>query len=132
MARSEEAKRWLSEAIWDLESGSILHEAGRYNSCAFLCQQAAEKAAKALLYSVGEAPFGHSVKNLLQRYAESAHENISQLISYGGELDRHYVPARYPNAIPTGTPHENYDEAVSQRTKQYAREIVDYARSCIR
>jgi len=71
MRRSEEAKRWFSEAEWDLETARILHESRRYNSCAFLCQQAAEKSAKALLYSVGESPYGHSVLQLLQRFAEA-------------------------------------------------------------
>lgn len=128
MARSKEAERWLSEAVWDLETAKVLHDAARYNSCAFLCQQAAEKAAKALLYSIGESPFGHSVKVLLQRFAEASGTNISELVSYGAELDRHYVPARYPNAIPVGTPHENYDQTVSERTREFAGKIVEFVR----
>jgi len=31
MRRSDEAKRWFSEAEWDLESARILHESRRYN-----------------------------------------------------------------------------------------------------
>ncbi len=131
MPGNEEAKRWLSEAAWDLETARILHAAQRYNSSAFLCQQAAEKAAKALLYSIGEAPFGHSVRALLQRFTETSKASIPELVSHGAELDRHYVPARYPNAIPSGTPHENYDQAVSQRTQEYAEKIVEYAKRSI-
>ncbi len=128
MPGNEEAKRWLSEAAWDLETARILHDARRYNSSAFLCQQGAEKAAKALLYSIGEAPFGQSVRALLQRFGEASKAAIPELVSYGAELDRHYVPARYPNAIPSGTPHENYDQAVSQRTQGFAEKIVEYAK----
>ena len=128
MRRSEEAKRWFSEAEWDLESARILHESRRYNWCAFLCQQAAEKSAKALLYSVGESPYGHSVMQLLQRFAQARGKDISELRSFAAELDRHYIPARYPNAMPSGSPHENYDQEVSQRALQYAERILDYVR----
>ena len=127
MRRSEEARRWLSEAQWDLETAQILHESRRYNSCAFICQQAGEKAAKALLYAIGESPFGHSIRELLARYAEAKHENLEELLPLASELDRHYVPARYPNAIPSGTPHENYDEVVSCRTLDHATKIIQYA-----
>jgi len=128
MRRSEEAKRWFSEAEWDLQSARILHGSGRYNSCAFLCQQAAEKSAKALLYSVGESPFGHSALQLLQRFGEASGKDISELRSSAAELDRHYIPARYPNAMPSGSPHENYDEEISQRALQCAGRILEYAR----
>ena len=128
MRRSEEARRWLSEAQWDLETAQILHESRRYNSCAFICQQAGEKAAKALLYMIGESPFGHSVRELLVRYAEAKHDNLEEQLRLASELDRHYVPARYPNAIPSGTPHENYDEVVSHRTLDHATKIIEFVR----
>jgi HEPN domain-containing protein len=128
MRRTEEARRWFSEAEWDLESARILHESRRYNSCAFLCQQAAEKSVKALLFSVGESPFGHSVLHLLQRFAEACGKDVSELRALGAELDRHYIPARYPNAMPSGSPHENYDQEASLRALQYAGRILDYAR----
>ena len=128
MRRSEEARRWLSEAQWDLETAQILHGSRRYNSCAFICQQAGEKAAKALLYMIGESPFGHSVRELLVRYAEAKHDNLEEQLRLASELDRHYVPARYPNAIPSGTPHENYDEVVSHRTLDHATKIIEFVR----
>jgi HEPN domain-containing protein len=128
MRRSDEAKRWFSEAEWDLESARILHESRRYNSSAFLCQQSADKCAKALLYSVGESPFGHSVLELLTRFGEASGKDISELRPLAAELDRHYIPARYPNAIPSGSPHDYYDQDVSQRALQYAARILEYAR----
>ncbi|MEM5870687.1 MAG: HEPN domain-containing protein, partial [Candidatus Aenigmatarchaeota archaeon] len=42
-----EAKRWFSEALWDLETAKILQEKGRYNSSVFYAHQSAEKAVKA-------------------------------------------------------------------------------------
>ncbi|MGC9149434.1 MAG: HEPN domain-containing protein [Sulfolobales archaeon] len=48
------------------------------------------------------------------------------------ELDRHYIPSRYPNAHPAGTPHEAYDHETSRRAIECARRIIDYARGLIR
>ena len=52
----KEAERWLEEALWDLGTAKILHEIGRYNASAFYAHQAAEKAVKALLFHINEAP----------------------------------------------------------------------------
>lgn len=125
----DEAIRWFSEAEWDLETAKILHEKGRYNAAVFYAHQAAEKAVKALLYSVNEAPWGHSVRILLERYFEATNKGIiSSLLRYARELDRHYIPSRYPNAHPAGTPHEAYDEETSLAALKAAEEIIKFAR----
>ena len=126
MAKSE-AERWLSEALWDLETAEILLRAERYNAASFYAQQAAEKAAKALLYSINEAPWGHSVRVLLQRYFEATGIHEERLLVNARELDRHYIPSRYPNALPDGTPHEAYDKETAERAVKAARQIVEFA-----
>ena len=81
---------------------------GGFNAAAFYAHQAAEKAAKALLYHVHEAPWGRSVRELLLRYFASTGRSPDEaLLSLARELDRHYIPSRYPNALPSGTPHES-------------------------
>lgn len=73
------------------------------------------KACKALLYHVNEAPWGHSVRELLARYFSKLGVSPPEdLMIYARELDRHYIPSRYPNAHPSGTPHEAYDEETSK------------------
>ena len=125
----DEAIRWFSEAEWDFETAKILHEKGRYNAAVFYAHQAAEKAVKALLYSVNEAPWGHSVRILLERYFEATNKGIiSNLLRYARELDRHYIPSRYPNAHPAGTPHEAYDEETSLAALKAAEEIIKFVR----
>ncbi|WP_440060019.1 HEPN domain-containing protein [Thermogladius sp. 4427co] len=128
----DEAVRWLDEALWDLETAEILHREKRYNAAAFYSHQAAEKASKALLYYVNEAPWGHSVRLLLQRFSEARGISISEeLMVCARELDRHYIPSRYPNAHPAGTPHEAYDEETSRRAIECARKVVEYARRVV-
>ncbi|MET1159564.1 MAG: HEPN domain-containing protein [Thermoprotei archaeon] len=127
-----EALRWLGEAEWDYETALILHREKRYNASAFYAHQAAEKAVKALLYSINEAPWGHSIRVLLERYFKASGKDIDEkLLSYARELDRHYIPSRYPNAHPEGTPHEAYDEETSRRALQAAKTILDFVKEII-
>ncbi len=124
----DEARRWLSEARWDLETARILHDRGRYNAACFYAHQAAEMAVKALLISRNESPWGHGVRALLERYSEISGEDVSHLLPHARELDRHYIPSRYPNAHPYGTPHEAYDEPTSMRAIESAELILDYVK----
>jgi len=125
----DEASRWLSEALWDLETAEILHRERRYNAAAFYAHQAAEKAVKALLYHVNEAPWGHSVRVLLERYFRKVGSPFDEeLMRCARELDRHYIPSRYPNAHPAGTPHEAYDEYTSRNALEAAKKIIDFVR----
>ncbi|MEM4616763.1 MAG: HEPN domain-containing protein [Archaeoglobaceae archaeon] len=127
-----EAKRWFSEALWDLETAKILREKGRYNSSVFYAHQSAEKAVKALLYSLNEVPWGHSVRELLERFFERIGEKEEKMLSFARELDRHYITSRYPDSLPSGTPHEAYDEETARRTVEIAESVVEYARKFIR
>ncbi|MEM2408523.1 MAG: HEPN domain-containing protein [Ignisphaera sp.] len=52
----DEVVRWFEEALWDLDTAKILHREKMYNATAFYAHQAAEKACKALLYHIHEAP----------------------------------------------------------------------------
>ena len=132
MPLHEEAKRWLSEAEWDLETAKILHNSRRYNAAAFYAHQAAGKAAKAMLYAVNEAPWGHSVRVLLERFSKAKEARLDEeLLDCARELDRHYLPSRYPNAHPAGTPHEAYDSSTSERALACAEKIVSVARGVV-
>jgi len=126
--RLSEARRWFSEAEWDLGTAKDLCSLRRYNASAFYAQQAAEKAVKALLYALGQMPIGHSVRQLPERFAGLTGHDVSSLLSAARELDRHYVPSRYPNALPSGTPHEAYDEEAARRAISCAKTIIDFVR----
>ncbi|MCX8169490.1 MAG: HEPN domain-containing protein [Candidatus Methanomethyliaceae archaeon] len=110
----------------------MLHREKRFNAAVFYFHQAAEKACKALLYYMNEAPLGHSIRELLLRYFNRIGENPNQeLMSYARELDRHYIPSRYPNAHPSGTPHEAYDEEVSKRALNAAERVLKFVEKTI-
>jgi HEPN domain-containing protein len=120
-----EAERWFSEAGYDLETAKILHSSRRFNAACFYAHQAAEKSVKALLYSVNESSWGHSVRVLIERYVEkTGDEKFMEFISLARTLDAHYIPSRYPNAHPAGPAHEAYDENISAQAIAAAEKIV--------
>ena len=105
----EEARRWLSQAHYDLQAARINQKHGVYAWACFLCQQAAEKALKAFLYAQGEGPvIGHSSFRLAQACATFDSE-FNQILRACKTLDGYYIPTRYPNGLPDGVPHEVYD-----------------------
>lgn len=98
---NEVANRWLEQAGEDLETARILLDSERFGPCAFYCQQAAEKALKAVLYTVGERPWGHSVSSLLDQICVVLSIDPSDVPeAEASALEEHYMRPRYPDARP--------------------------------
>jgi HEPN domain-containing protein len=94
-----DADRWLKQANEDLTTAKILLEAERYGPCAFYCQQASEKALKAVLYAAGERPWGHSIPSLLDQACAVLGIGPAEAPAAEVEvLDEHYMRPRYPDA----------------------------------
>jgi HEPN domain-containing protein len=109
--RSGDARRWFEEAGSDLAFGRVGQREGFYSKVCFLCQQAAEKALKAIAYGDGERyVIGHSLQDLLDRLV-ARHPGLESLRDGCRLLDQYYVPTRYPNALPGGAPHRSYTDA---------------------
>jgi len=106
----EESARWLEQAEAELADARELAARGRYYLSLYLCQQSAEKALKAFIYSREEEPiFSHSVATLLSIAAsiDSAFEGAFE----ARRLDDYYIPTRYPNGLPGGVPASYYDDS---------------------
>jgi len=113
---------WLDEALDDIAAAETLMKDGRYSKVCFLSQQAAEKAVKALIiYRLKSYETIHSVAELLRKTGAP-----DDLIRLGVELDRHYIPSRYPNAWPSGTPSKMYRETEAESALNAARKVLDY------
>ena len=70
----------------------------------FLSQQAAEKAMKGLLYHEGaDTVSGHSVAALCQD-VRTRYPELTDPCARWAALDQHYMPTRYPDALPGGHP----------------------------
>ena len=100
-----EAARWWEQAVDDrLFVQTMAQEARFFDKACFIAQQAAEKAVKACLYAQGNwEVLGHAALQFTRDLARSE-PTFSRIAAQAARLDRHYIPARYPNGLPGGTP----------------------------
>ncbi len=122
MERSED---WMDEAKGDLEHAKSDVKGGFYNWACFSSQQAAEKAVKAVFQRMGAEAWGHSVADLLQELAKQ-HRVPDELLDGALELDKAYIPTRYPNAHPSGSPRQRYTQQEARRLIGYAERIIEF------
>jgi HEPN domain-containing protein len=115
---------WFRQAELDLATARDAHRAGHHEWACFAAQQAAEKAVKALHEAAGTEAWGHSVVELLRGLSNVPDD----IIDAGKALDKHYIPARYPNSHPAGAPGDLYTPAEAERALQDAERLLDYVR----
>lgn len=128
---SAEARRWLAQAERDLAAARDLERAGHFNVACFQAQQAAEKAAKAVLYALGgEDVLGHSVRELL-RSAAGVVPALAGLDAAAMRLDRYYIPTRYPNGLPGGIPADAFAPDDAAKGIADASAVLSASRSAI-
>ena len=123
---NDRTANWLEEANWDLENARILFENDRFNTVVFHCQQAAEKAVKALLYHNKINGWGHSIHSLLEKYKEIKNENFDNIERLALSLDKHYITTHYPDALPNIAPHKAYNKQEAEIALNQAKDIIDF------
>lgn len=114
----------MDEAEGDIKHAHNDIKAGFYNWACFSAQQGAEKAVKAVFQKMGAEAWGHSVADLLKELTKS-HDIPEELFNGALELDKAYIPTRYPNAHPSGSPKNLY-------TREEARRLVGHAERIVR
>jgi HEPN domain-containing protein len=119
-----EARRWLDQAVRDLDDARYNLAGGRHNLACFVAQQAAEKALKAFLIAKDEEPWGHSVADLC-REAGGLDEAWVTLQAQVAPLDKFYIPTRYPNGLPGGIPAEAFSPADAESAIEMASLVID-------
>lgn len=123
----EEGLRWLQQAEADLSIAEQNRALAPYLAC-FLSQQAAEKALKGLLYALGHPPIWEHSVMVLCGLAASVWSGFAYLKDDGAELDRLYIPTRYPDALPGGIPAEIFKERDAAAAISATRRIIDAVR----
>jgi HEPN domain-containing protein len=76
------------------------------------------------------AAWGHSVSALLQQLPEPW-QATEEVIQTGKELDKHYIPARYPNSYPEGAPLDYYTEEEAGRAISYSEQIYSFCKNLL-
>lgn len=114
----------------DQVEGDVTHaqsdmERGFYEWACFSSQQAAEKAIMAVFQKMGAEAWGHSVFDLLNELSKH-HAVREELVNEALELDKAYIPTRYPNAHPSGSPRTRYTKGEARRLIEYAEKILRF------
>lgn len=126
----ERSADWMDEAEGDLEHARSDLRGGFYNWACFSCQQGVEKAAKAVLQKLGAEAWGHSVADLMMEL-ENSFEVPQRLIDMSLELDKAYIPTRYPDALPSGSPRRRYTATEAERLIGYAEAVINFCKGLL-
>jgi len=54
-----------------------------------------------------------------------------ELLEHALELDKAYIPARYPNVHPSSSPRRRYTKKEAERLIEYAEEIFVFCKSVL-
>ena len=121
----ERSGDWLIQARSDLDHARHDLEAEFYEWACFSAQQAAEKAVKAAVQHHGGEAWGHSVADLLEELT-GRHDVSSDLLDGALELDKSYIPTRYPDAHQSGVSRERYTKTEGNRHIDHAERILTF------
>lgn len=114
----KETENWWKQANRDLESARRIMELGEYHVCAFLSQQAVEKAFKALLIEVtGNFPRIHDVVELSRRV-----KGPSRIMELCAGINPAYTSTRYPDVA------SEFDKAEVEDIMKSAKEILEWTK----
>lgn len=116
---------WLNQARRDLEQAIASESEARHEWACFAAHQAAEKAIKALHLAYGQEAWGHLLVRLLSELP-TAIERPPLLIEQARVLDNFYIPTRYPDSHPEGSPFDHYGPLQSQEAIRHARAILAF------
>jgi len=122
----DDVQIWLDEAKWDLRSAKILLQNESYNTAIFLSQQSSEKAVKALLFFCNLNGWGHSITKLLDKYKEIKGRDISSIAKDALNLDKQYIPTRYPDSLPGIAPHKAFNKEEADSAVKKATSIINF------
>lgn len=120
---------WMSQAERDFERARIDVQYAFYEWACFTCQQSAEKAVKAVHYSLNRSVRGHGILYLLtDLLAGEPIEAAEGLKTSARVLDRYYIEARYPNGFPSGRPADYFDLTIATEAIHACETILSFCR----
>lgn len=112
----EEHRRWETAATEARGSAAVQAQAGFHQWACFMAEQASQLWVKALLHGIGDGAWGHDLVALGRRVEEATSSALpAEVAAALRRLSRFYIPTRYPDAHPGGSPGEHFgpDDAAS-------------------
>ncbi|RJQ33409.1 MAG: HEPN domain-containing protein [Actinobacteria bacterium] len=123
----EEASLWYEQAQDDLKYAESNLNSGIYYICAFLSQQSAEKALKAL-YIETKREIPTKTHNLIKLGKEL--DASEEMLDFLREINPAFITTRYPDAA-NGKPTEMFDERIAKEHLEKAKEVLKWVQSKI-
>jgi HEPN domain-containing protein len=123
---AERSLDWLRQGEADLRHARNAREDGDYNWSAFAAHQAAEKAIKAVFQRRHLDAWGHTLSVLLESLP--AGRPAADLVDAAKELDKHYIPTRYPNGFERGAPVDFYTRREADQAIANAESLLAWCR----
>jgi HEPN domain-containing protein len=124
---AERSKDWLRQAEADLHLARGARDLGHHEWAAFAAHQAAEKAIKAVFQKLHLDAWGHALGLLVGSLPEPA-RLPAELVDRAKELDKHYIPSRYPSGFERGAPMDFYTRHEAERAIENAEAIIGHCR----
>lgn len=127
MVDRPEFERWRAAAEGARQAAEQQSETALHNWACFLAEQAAQLGMKGLLHGAGAGAWGHDLV-LLGDAARAALSEAApaEVVVALRRLSRHYIPARYPDAHPSGPPGAHYGAEDSSQALADLRVVLDY------
>lgn len=122
-----EAERWLAQAEHDIKSAEWDVKGEFHESACFKMQQAAEKGLKAVSLSLGKSCVTSHSTFALARELAKIDKSFEKISSACRELDKLYIPTRYPDALPSGIPHDYFTKEDAEKAIKYGKQILGAA-----
>ena len=115
---------YIEQATHDLESARANADDGRHALACWLCHQAAARAVTGFLYANrAEHVWGEALADLCED-AKAFDQSFEFIKSIAVLLDKHYLAARIPTALPGGTPCKAYDAQDADRAIEIAQDVL--------
>lgn len=118
----EESRQWFEQSKRELFSAKALFDVQAFDTCCFLCHQAAEKSLKAVVIEVKKVlpPKTHELMAL------GREAGAKELLADLQELNPHFLTSRYPDAA-NGVPSETYNSKIALRCIEIAEKVVAWS-----
>ena len=121
---------WIRQSRKDYQHALHSLDAGDYEWSCFAAHQAAEKAVKAVCEANGLEAWEHSVTFLLASLPTEL-KPAASLQDTARQLDRHYIPSRYPDSHPGGAPLDYYTATEAKTACSHAEEVLRFAETIL-
>ncbi|WP_338598223.1 HEPN domain-containing protein [Sulfolobus tengchongensis] len=123
----DEARKWLEQAIEDLNTAKDIINAGHYYASAFWSQQAAEKALKAFLIEKGKIVRTHDLNEIVEIIKQELGVSVDEIFEDANKLTVHYTISRYPDAA-NGVPARIYTRSDAEELLVRAQRVIEWVK----